>query len=88
MKLFDFFRRRKSEVKLEPRPLLVNPPPERVLLRRVGRLMRLHRAAAKGHETPEMKAEIRKLRLLVQAEGYLVDNEAEAAALYKQLGGA
>jgi len=88
MKFLDLFRRKKSELPLTPRPLLVNPPPERVLLRRAGRLMRLYRAVAKGQETPEIKAEIRKLRLLVQAEGYLVDNEAEAAALYKQLGGA
>jgi hypothetical protein len=68
--------------------LIVNIDPERKLLRHAGRLMRLYSANTRGQDSPEIQSEIRKLRLFVEAEGYLVSNEAEAIVLYKHLGGA
>jgi hypothetical protein len=88
LRLPGFLSKQKPEQKLTPKPLTVNIDPERKLLRHAGRLMRLYNANARGQDSPEIKAEIRKLRLFVEAEGYLVSNEAEAIVLYKHLGGA
>jgi hypothetical protein len=88
LRLPRFLSKQKPEQKLTPKPLIVNISPERKVLRHAGRLMRLYSALSKGQETPEIQAEIRKLRLFVEAEGFLVSNEAEAVALYKLLEGA
>jgi len=88
LRLPRFLSKQKPEQKLTPKPLTVNIDPERKLLRHAGRLMRLYNANTRGQDSPEIQAEIRKLRLFVEAEGYLVSNEAEAIVLYKHLGGA
>jgi hypothetical protein len=87
---FSAIKKQPAPIKMQALPISVAVSPSSVIIlkRHAARLSRLYEIADKGEWTQEMKDEIERRKLLLQAEKVTPPlSSAEAKLLLKQLGG-